>query len=125
MLPCDPISPTAEVSITSTVQSIQPTPEQKLQVLSQTFTHHCSAHSKVDLPEDFLVLATSAMEHLQSCRRSNVVYTLAKVLGTMRKNDSDSLLPAKRMPMGLIEHCVNFFCSSSTREVCTYRPVHP
>ena len=30
----------------------------------------------------------------------------------MREDLSDSVLPAKRMPMGLIEHCVNFFCST-------------
>ena len=60
----------------------------------------------IDPPDDFLSLAVSAMEHLRSCgERSNVVY---KVLGTMRDDQSDSLLPARRMPMGLIEHCVNF-----------------
>ena len=53
------------------------------------------------------------MEHLKACGRSNVLYNLAKVLGTKREDNSDTLLPAKRMPMmGLIEHCVNFFCSS-------------
>ena len=41
-------------------------------------------------------------------------------LGTKRKDQTDSLLPSKRMPMGLIEHCVNFFCSSSIHEVCLF-----
>lgn len=70
------------------------------------------------------MLAVSAMEHLESCGRSNVVYNLAKVLGRMRNDKSDSLLPAKRMPMGLIEHCVNFFSSSSIREVRTCMYMH-
>ena len=49
------------------------------------------------------------MEHLKLCRRSKVLHNLAKALGTKREDHSDTLLPAKRMPMGLIEHCVNFF----------------
>ena len=48
-----------------------------------------------------------AVEHLKSCGRSNVLYNMAKAIGTMREDQGDSLLPAKRMPMGLIEHCVN------------------
>ena len=56
-----------------------------------------------------------------SCGRSNVLYNLAKALGTMRDDQTDSLLPVKRMPMGLIEHCVNFFCCSHSEQVyvCT------
>ena len=56
------------------------------------------------------------MEHLKSCSRSNVIYNLAKALGKMRDDHSDSLLPTKRIPMGLVEHCVNF-CSSHSDEV--------
>ena len=50
----------------------------------------------------------NGMDHLQACCHSNVIYLLAKSLGTLRPGRSDSLLPAKRMPMGLIEYCVNF-----------------
>ena len=53
----------------------------------------------------FLELAAAAMQHLKSCGRANVLYNLAKAIGTMRDDLSDSLLPANRMPMGLIEHC--------------------
>ena len=56
-------------------------------------------------------------KHLQSCGRSNVVHQLVRALGSLRDDGSDSLLPARRMPMGLIEHCVNFFNSSSMKEV--------
>lgn len=66
----------------------------------------------MNLPGDFLELAVAAMQHLKSCGRANVLYNFAKVIGTMREDKSDSLLPAKRMPMGLIEHCVNFFAST-------------
>jgi len=47
--------------------------------------------------------------HWTDCARSNLIYLLAKSLGTVRSDNSDFLLPAKRMPMGLIEYCVNFF----------------
>lgn len=68
-------------------------------------------------PDDFLKLALLAMEHLKSCGRSNVI---AKALGTMRDDQTDSLLPAKGMPMGLVEHCVNFCCAHSDQVyVCT------
>ena len=70
------------------------------------------------MQDDFLQLAISVMEQLQSSGRYNVVYRLSKVIGTKRKDQSDSLLPTKRMPMGLIEHCVNFFAASSIKEVC-------
>ena len=66
----------------------------------------------MNLPGDFLELAVAAMQHLKSCGRANVLYNFAKAIGTMREDKSDSLLPAKRMPMGLIEHCVNFFTST-------------
>ena len=119
---CDPVCTADQVSITHTMQLLQPGPGQQLQVLSDSFTTYCDTHSNVSVPEDFLMLAASAMEHLKSCGRSNVVYNLAKVLGTMSNDRSDSLLPAKRMPMGLMEHCINFFSSSSIREVhaCIY-----
>ena len=42
---------------------------------------------------------------------------LVKCLGTMRPDGSDSLLPAKHMPFGLIQHCVNFFSSASQSTV--------
>ena len=117
---CDPVCTADEVSITHDTQPLPPDPHQQLQILSETFTTVCDAHSGLAVPKDFLLLAMSAMEHLESCGRSNVVYNLAKVLGTRRNDKSDSLLPAKRMPMGLVEHCINFFSSSSTREVYTH-----
>ena len=42
---------------------------------------------------------------------------MSQALGTMRPDLSDSLLPAKRMPMGLIEHSVNFFTAEHVNEV--------
>jgi len=57
------------------------------------------------------------MEHLQACGRSNLIHLLAKSLGTLRLDGSNSLLPAKRMPESLIEYCVNFCNASSGQQV--------
>ena len=71
------------------------------------------------VPDGFIQLAFNGMSHLKKCGRSNVIYSLVKSLGTMRPDQTDSLLPAKRMLMGLIEHCVNFFSATSINQVCT------
>jgi len=55
-------------------------------------------------PDDFLELAANRMAYLHKCIRSNVIYLMCQSLGTMRSNQSDTLLPAKRMPMGLVEY---------------------
>ena len=81
---------------------------------------HLASNLSVNVPDDFLELAAAVMQHLKSCGRANVVYyNLATAIGTMREDLSDSLLPAKRMPMGLIEHCVNFFYSTR-QQVCRF-----
>ena len=113
--------PTA-VAVATITPSLLNSPEnQELKVISDLYKSYCSSCSSVIPPDDFLKLVLSAMEHLQSCSCSNVIYNLAKALGTMRDDQTDSLLPAKRMPMGLVEHCVNFFCCSRSEQVyaCT------
>ena len=65
------------------------------------------------------------MRHLGEAGRSNITYSLAKAVGTMRPDRSDSLLPTKNMPMGLIVYAVNFFTASSIQKVntaCTWLP---
>ena len=91
--------------------------DQQLTLISELFKLYCIEQSDICPPDDFLELSVLAMKHLHSCGRSNVLYHLAKALGTMRNGENESLLPARRMPLGLIEHCVNFFCSTSIRQV--------
>lgn len=69
------------------------------------------------VPSDFISFAYNAAQHLHSCGRSNIIYLMAKGIGTMRPDNSDSLLPAKRMPMGLIEYTANFFASDNVQQV--------
>jgi len=71
----------------------------------------------IKVSSDFLKLAAAAMVHLQDCNRANIIYLLAQVLRSTRADGSDSLLPARRMPMGLIEHTINFFNAKHVNEV--------
>ena len=92
--------------------------DQQCKVLSKLFGVFVTRYTDIGcLPSDFLELSVHAMIHLKHCHRSNVIYLMAKALGTMRPDQSDSLLPAKRMPMGLIEYSAKFFTASSTRQV--------
>ena len=89
-----------------------------LQVLSCLFTQILAQHFEApQMPEDFLELVACAVQHTRKCGRTNVIYNLSKALGTMRGDGSDSLLPARRMPMGLIEYTAAFFAASSIHKV--------
>ena len=72
--------------------------EEQLDLLSQLFSHYAATNSSFIVPEDFLVLAYKGMKELQDGKRSNVLYSLAKTLGTKRSDGSDSLMPIHRMP---------------------------
>ena len=69
------------------------------------------------VPEDFLMFAVSAMQQLALNGHSNVLYSLAKGIGTIRNDHSDSCFLIKRMPMGLIEYPCNFFMSENMNKV--------
>lgn len=92
-------------------------PRQQVEVFSSLFSHYQRQHCNIRVPEGFLELAIRGMQHLHGSGRSNVIYAMAKAVGTMRRDNSDSLLPVKRMPMGLVEYIVNFFTSSSIQKV--------
>lgn len=72
------------------------------------------------MPHDFLELVASGVQNLHRQKRTNVIYSLAKAVGTMKADGSDSLLPVKHMPMGLIEYAVTFFTVSSVQKVGLY-----
>jgi len=50
------------------------------------------------------------MINLQNGGHSNVVYNLAKRVGTQREDKSDTQFPIKQIPMCLIEYITQFFC---------------
>ena len=76
------------------------------------------------VPTDFLRLAAAGMENLHTSGQSNTVYLLAKAVGSMRADNTDTLLPVKWMPMGLVEYMAAFFTSTSSQQVCIYRHMY-
>ena len=93
-------------------------PFEKLNALSQMFSAIVESNFHVrNIPVDFLRLAAEGMQNLHTAGRSNTIYLLTKALGTKRADESDTLLPLKRMPMGLIEYTAAFFTASSVQKV--------
>ena len=43
----------------------------------------------------------------------NVLYNLAKGIGTMRPDQSDSSFSIKQMPLGLVEYIAHFFAAQT------------
>lgn len=98
--------------------------EEQLQVISHLFCKITQVHYGVCISPDFLQLSLSASKHLQQNKRTNVVYGLAKAIGRMSPNGTDSRLPVKRMPMGLLEFMVNFFNADTYNEVRIYISIY-
>ena len=85
------------------VQSLAPLgADVQLRVLAVLFCNFVSQNSHTSLPHDFLKLSMLAMERLKKASHKNVIYLLAKALGTTHHNGSYSLLPLSRMPLGLL-----------------------
>ena len=74
----------------------------------------------LNVPQDYLELSVQAMLHLKQCDRSNILYSLAKGLGTLRPDGSDSKFPTKRMPAGLLQYMVEFFAADNLSQVIGY-----
>ena len=92
--------------------------EDQLRVLSALFSELVKAGYNVpDIPLDFLSPAASGMKNLIDGGRLNVIYLLAKAVGTKRADNSDTLLPVRRMPMGLLEYSVAFFTCTAVQQV--------
>ena len=70
------------------------------------------------MPSDYLQYSIQAMKRLQESGRSNVLYSLARSLATLRSNGIESKFPTTRMPMGMLEYTVGFFDSDNLQQVC-------
>ena len=57
---------------------------------------------------------------LKLSERPNVLYDLAKGLGTLRADHSDTLFPRERMPMGLLQYMTVFFLAEHKNQVCHF-----
>lgn len=85
--------------------------------LLQVFSTQCATDIPVAIPDDFLSLTLKAMSYVKKTGRYNVLYGLARGLDEMRKDGSDSKIPALRMPMGLLEYIISFYNSETINEV--------
>ena len=77
----------------------------------------------MNIPEDFLGVASQAMAQLKRHNRSNVLYNLAKSMGTLQLDSDNLYFPMTRMPMGLVEYISDnqiFFVSDEIRRVDEY-----
>ena len=81
--------------------------EEQITVLSNLFQEYALHHHGMVVPSDFLALSLQAMIQLERGGRTNVLYNLAKAVGTKRPDSQESRL--SRMPMGLIEHALYKF----------------
>ena len=89
----------------------------QLDLLSRLFSSYTSRELELSVPDDFVALAVKAMMQLKDNNRSNVLYNMAKAIGTIRKDGSDSRFPIKRMPMGLVEYIASFFAADNLQSV--------
>ena len=86
--------------------------------MNEMFCSHASTYYQMKLPNDFLTLSLKGMKHLSETKRMNVLYELARGLGIMRPDGTDS--STSRMPMGMLQFMVGFFNASPGRDVSTY-----
>lgn len=91
-----------------------------LQAMSVAFSKYCRQELGVEVCDDFLHLSSSAMFRLTAGNRSNVVYNLAKGIGTCRRDSTESRFPVGKMPMGLVEYTANFFAAEDINSVDNY-----
>lgn len=91
--------------------------QQQLSIISDLLCTYASKHYEIDIPSDFVSLSLHAMKHLECTGKLNLVYELAKGLGTMRPDGSDSYFPLKRMPGGMLQYIIQFFNAKSGQKV--------
>ena len=75
----------------------------QLDLLFRLFSSYAFSELKLFVPDDFVALAAKAMVQLRDNNCSNVLYSMAKTIGTIREDGSDSRFPVKRMSMGLVQ----------------------
>ena len=85
-------------------------------LLCELFNHH-STVCNLEVPEDFLSLSLNGMKNLESAGKVNVLYELAKGVGRLRPDSSDTCFPMKRMPFGMLEYMTTFFNSTPGSKV--------
>lgn len=80
-------------------------------------TKYSSEKYGLDVGDDFLIYAITAMRNLQLAGRENVIYGLSKGLSVMKEDSTDTIFPRHRMPMGLLEFMSGFFIAKESQNV--------
>lgn len=88
--------------------------------LSLLYSDLVASQCGIKIPSDYLQLSLRAFKHLKESCRVNVLYKLAKAIGEVRSDGSDTKLPCKQMPMGLLEHIANFYTAEFNQQVSMY-----
>ena len=91
-------------------------PMQHLHFISELLASYF-VRLNLSVPRDFLELSIKGMIQLEMTKRSNILYGLAKGLGTQCSCGSDSLFPTKQVITGLVEYSINFFNAKTIAEV--------
>lgn len=91
--------------------------ETKKQFLDQMFQSVAEEEGLKIGTANFTSLSLRAMKTLKENSKPNVVKDFVKCLGTKRPNSQEPLMPVTRMPFGLIQHQIQFFCASDIRQV--------
>lgn len=87
--------------------------EEQVDLISELLTLCASQH----VPVDFIKLSLRGMQRLNDAGRFNVIYGLAKGLGTDRPDGSGPCFPTSRMPMGSLQYIVQFFITEPGHHV--------
>ncbi|XP_063448946.1 uncharacterized protein LOC134728306 isoform X2 [Mytilus trossulus] len=91
--------------------------ETKKQFLDQMFESVAEEEGLKVGTANFTSLSLRAMKTLKENSKPNVVTDFVKCLGTKRPNSQEPLMPVTRMPFGLIQHQIQFFCASDIRQI--------
>jgi len=89
----------------------------RLRTLSRLFSSYLVSSHALQIPDDLLYHAANAMLQLRQNKCTNVLYNLAKGMGTLREDKTDSRFPIKCMPMSLVEYAASYFASDDLQEV--------
>ena len=91
--------------------------DSKLEILSKLFTSYMLSNFSLLVPDDFLSCSAKAMSKLKSSGQTNVLYNLAKGIGTPRVDNNGSRFPTDRMPVGLVEYTASFYSCDDLQKV--------
>lgn len=90
---------------------------EKSSILDSMFKTVCKESNMKQQPNTFVTLSIQSMTTLEKKGKPNLLFDLAKCLGTTRPNSDETLLPMNRMPFGLIQHQLQFFSATDVRQV--------